>query len=89
MFTSYCIIFSSSTDYGFLVHSITNSCCWRDWRRRRVDPPRNLIWINMVDLGLGCYQADWTERGVLPDICGGYMQVLLSHIHIMEFSLNE
>lgn len=26
MFTSYCIIFNSSTDYGFLVHSITNSC---------------------------------------------------------------
>ena len=22
--------------------------------RRRVDPPGNLIWINRVDLGLGC-----------------------------------
>lgn len=31
MFTSSCIIFSSSTDYGFLVHSITNSCWWRGW----------------------------------------------------------
>lgn len=47
MFTRYCIIFIFSTDYGFLVHSITNSCWWR------VDPLGNLIWINMVDLGVG------------------------------------
>lgn len=47
MFTHYCIIFIFSTDYGFLVHSITNSCWWR------VDPFGNLIWINMVDLGVG------------------------------------
>lgn len=47
MFTRYCIIFIFSTDYGFLVHPITNSCWWR------VDPLGNLIWINMVDLGVG------------------------------------
>lgn len=46
MFASYCIIFSSSTDYRFLVHAITNSWGW--------GAPGNLIWINRVDLGLGC-----------------------------------
>lgn len=31
--------------------------------QEEVDPPGNLIWINIVDLEPGCQQADWTESG--------------------------